>query len=72
MYLEEGLSSKGSVIVHRGESGLVNDRIEFNIFEELQFEIGNDLVTVADLCKKISQSTGIPEENIRIREYKNF
>lgn len=37
LYLEEGLSSKGSVIVHRGESGLVNDRIEFNIFEELQF-----------------------------------
>jgi hypothetical protein len=67
LFLEEGLSSKGSVIVHRGEVGLLNDRIEFNVFEEVQFELGNDLITISDLCKKISESTGIPQENIRIR-----
>ncbi len=33
LYLEEGVSSKGAVIVHRGEVGLVDDRIEFNVFE---------------------------------------
>jgi hypothetical protein len=27
IHLEEGLSSKGSVIVHRGEVGLVGDKI---------------------------------------------
>lgn len=61
LYLEEGVSSKGAVIVHRGEVGLVDDRIEFNVFEQLQFEIGSELSTVADLCHKISQSTGIAE-----------
>lgn len=37
LYLEEGKSSKGSIIVHRGQVNIVDDRIEFNIFEEMQF-----------------------------------
>jgi hypothetical protein len=27
---------------------------------------------VGDLSKKISESTGVPQENIRVREYRNF
>lgn len=35
----------------------------------MQFDLGNDIVMAEDLCRKISESTGIPIENIRIREY---
>ena len=52
--------------MHRGEVGLVNDKIEFNVFEELQYELG-DLTTIADLKRKISESTSIPYDNIRVR-----
>ena len=60
------------MIVHRGEVELVDDKIEFKIFEESVFELGSDLLTVDDLCKKISERSGIPANNIRVREYRNY
>ena len=72
LYLEEGKSSKGSIIVHRGQVNIVDDRIEFNIFEEMQFQIGSDLNTVNDLCIKISEQSGVPVDSIRVRQYRSY
>lgn len=72
LFLEQGHSSRGSILIHRGEAVLVDDRIEFQVFEEMQFELSQDLNTVEDLIYKISAETGVGAERIRVREYKGF
>jgi hypothetical protein len=72
LFLEEGHSSRGSILIHRGEAVLVDDRIDFQVFEEMQFELSQDLNTVEDLIYRISGETGVPAECIRVREYKGF
>lgn len=72
IFLEEGKSSKGSVIVKRGVASIVEDRIDFALFEESQFELEADLVTVQDLSARIASQYNLQPEEVRVREYKFY
>ena len=56
-------------MVKQGILSLIDDQVDYSIGEELQFESSADLVTIEDLCRKVSETTNIPVELIRIREY---
>lgn len=67
LHIEEGKSSKGTLIIRKGLASVVDDQIEFTLGEEYQIEIDNTASTVGDLKNKIAHKYGVVEFNIRIR-----
>lgn len=54
LHIEEGKSSKGTIIIRKGILSLIDDQIDFSLGEEYQTDIESSSTTVADLKLKIA------------------
>jgi hypothetical protein len=72
IYLEQGKSSCGVVILKEGRVEVIEGNIEFNLFEETIVELDENMTNVGDILKKLAEQVKLPEHMLRIREYKAY
>lgn len=70
LYIEEGKSSKGTILIRKGIASIIEDQIDFSVGEELQIPLTTEVTTVADLKIRIGEKYGVEPFSIRIRELK--
>ena len=70
LYIEEGKSSKGTILIRKGIASILEDQIDFSVGEELQIPLTTEVTTVADLKIRIGEKYGVEPFSIRIRELK--